>query len=30
MIDKTINLRVTEEQERDGLDVNKHDETTYN
>lgn len=30
LIDKTIGLRVTEEQERDGLDVSEHGETAYN
>ena len=30
VIDATIGLRVTEEQERDGLDVSEHGETAYN
>jgi Amt family ammonium transporter len=29
-IDATIGLRVSEEQERDGLDVSEHGETAYN
>jgi Amt family ammonium transporter len=30
VIDATIGLRVTEEQERDGLDLSDHGETAYN
>jgi Amt family ammonium transporter len=30
VIDATIGLRVSEEQERDGLDLSDHGETAYN
>ena len=30
IVDLTIGLRVTEEQERDGLDSRSHGETAYN
>jgi Amt family ammonium transporter len=30
VIDATIGLRVTQAQERDGLDVSEHGETAYN
>ena len=30
IIDMTIGLRVTEEQEREGLDISSHGETAYN
>jgi Amt family ammonium transporter len=30
IVDMTIGLRVTEEQEREGLDISSHGETAYN
>ena len=30
LIDKTIGLRVSEEDEREGLDITSHGETAYN
>ena len=30
IVDKTIGLRVTEEAEREGLDISSHGETAYN
>ena len=30
IVDKTIGLRVTEESEREGLDISSHGETAYN
>ena len=30
IVDKTIGLRVTEEDEREGLDISSHGETAYN
>jgi Amt family ammonium transporter len=30
IVDLTIGLRVTEEQEREGLDISSHGETAYN
>ena len=30
VVDLTIGLRVTEEQEREGLDISSHGETAYN
>jgi Amt family ammonium transporter len=30
IVDMTIGLRVSEEQEREGLDISSHGETAYN
>ena len=30
IVDKTIGLRVSEEDEREGLDISSHGETAYN
>ena len=30
IVDKTIGLRVSEEDEREGLDITSHGETAYN
>jgi Amt family ammonium transporter len=30
IVDMTIGLRVTEEEEREGLDISSHGETAYN
>ncbi len=30
VVDLTVGLRVTEEQEREGLDISSHGETAYN